>query len=186
MPNRSWVVVIGLAVVPAIIGSPVHGGFQYFYNKPAWQQAVGPWVTIDFVQPQATFLSDQYAALGALFTDGDDFAGYAPGSTPSGDEWALASGGFPETSTIQLTTPRLWMGLELPGTASVKLFSGDRLVGAFGAFDTFTGIVSDEPFDRIFIYDGILIDNLYYGGVPAPGVVGLFALTLLVPRSRQR
>ncbi len=185
MLNRSCFAVIGIAMVPAIVVSPAHASFQYFYNKPAWQQAVGSWVTIDFVQPQTTILTDQYEPLGALFTDGDDFAGPTM-STPSGDGWALASGGFPESSTIELLTPRTWMAIELPGFLSFKLYSGDRLLLSHAAFATFTGIISDEPFDRIFIYDGILVDNLYYGGVPAPGAMGLFALTLLVQRRRRQ
>mgnify|MGYP007080175155 CR=1 FL=1 len=74
---------------------------QVFYDKAAWEQAVGSWTTVDSVQPQSTFLTDQYADVGLLFPLGDAIAGQ--GNGPSGDGWALFGASPDYNATLQFT-----------------------------------------------------------------------------------
>jgi len=60
------------------------------------------------------------------------------------------------------------------------------VIGSAFAFPTFTGIISDTPFDQVFIFDGIQVDNVHFGGVPAPSALVVLASSALLGRSRRR
>jgi hypothetical protein len=155
--------------------------FTYFFQLPAWQQAAGPTTTIDFVQPVPTLITDDYASLGVLFTEANDYA--APMlNTPSGDGWGLYSG--PDSSiTIQFTQPVYALAFHVPGSFDYKVYSGDTLLLVDAAVNPFRGITSTVAFDRIVCYGGSAIDNLYFGPpIPAPGTLALAAVLLLGPR----
>jgi len=157
---------------------------QVFYNKAAWEQAVGSSTTVDFVQPQSIFLTDEYVDVGLLFPLGDALAG--PGNGPSGDGWSLFGADPDDNATLQFTTPRQWFAMDLPGSLTFTLYADGSPIGTKFAFSTFTGVISDTPFDQVFIFDGIQVDNVYFGGVLAPSVFVVLASSALVGRSRRR
>ncbi len=64
------------ALVAAAVAGPGNvclAGVAEFDVKQAWIDAVGPFFTVDFTGfPGGTFITDEYADLGVLFTDGVD------------------------------------------------------------------------------------------------------------------
>ena len=69
------------------------GGFvEEFTDKDDWIVAVGDFTTIGFTGfPGGTFITDQYADLGILFTDGNDsISPFDPITYPE-DGWGLES-----------------------------------------------------------------------------------------------
>lgn len=177
---------LGFVAFGAALGtaSSSFAALQVFYNKAAWEQAVGSWTTVDFVQPRSVFLTDQYADQGLLFPLGDAIAGQGRG--PSGDGWALFGASPDYNATLQFTTPRQWFALEQSGDSQFSVSIGDVVIGSALAFPPFTGIISDTPFDRVFIFDGIQVDNVYFGGVPTPSAFVVPVSSVMLARSRRR
>ena len=63
-----------------LLSAPASGDVLEFTDKDEWIEAVGEFTTIDFTgYPKDTFIADQYAYLGILFTDGNDNIDYGCG-----------------------------------------------------------------------------------------------------------
>ncbi len=165
--------------------APVAAGVVEFDDKQAWFGAVGSVTTIDFTGfPGGTYVTDQYADLGVLFTDGFDVISCC-GTTWPNDGAGLLGG---SSVSLSFTTPQSWIALDYRG-AMISLFSAGELlhVGQFPG--SFAGLISSQTFDAVLIEgppDGnVTFDDLYFG-VPAPGAAWLLAALLLAPTRRRR
>ncbi len=180
------------AVTVALLGSPAPGGVVEFDDKEAWTGTVGAFVTLDFAGfPTGTHITDQYAGLGVLFTDGNNAIDpYDPVVYPN-DGAGLFS--IPSIS-VQFTTPQSWIAVEYPGPIEICLFRrGELIFATYGndpvPYGNFAGLVSTQFFDAAVIsrspdhaaFLPIQIDDLHFG-VPAPAVSWLLVALLLLPR----
>jgi hypothetical protein len=177
-------VCVGLSVfwtIPA-------GAVENFTSLAAYNMAVGPHTVIDFTDLASdTILSDQYAGLGVLFTDGDDRVAGDPAFVADG-KGVNGFGRIDLTFTIPVNT----IGAEFPGSLVIDLYDESTLVATsdeFGGAGTgFFGGVSGVSFNRAVLRDPVddraFIDNLHFGFVspviPAPGalVLGTFGVAL--------
>jgi hypothetical protein len=145
------------------------GDVTVFLNRPEWEIAVGGrFTTIGFTGfPDATLITDQYADLGIVFTDGNDRINFSSANVL--DNWGLAgnAGGI----TAVFDEPQLWVGVNHPGGMKIDLFSDGVLIydgDNFGSgYGLFRGLLSTEPFDRVVFSDltdtDVFIDDLHFG-----------------------
>jgi hypothetical protein len=154
-----------------------------FEDKAAWEAAVGEYTTIDFTgfEP-GTPITDQYADQGILFTDcdcyikGESWYGYP------NDGWGLKDW---VGIHMEFARPQLWIATEFPVRNVFQLYFEGELIYESGWFSgggpgAFGGLVSDQPFDEVTIYDligGVNIDDLHFG-VPSPATPLLFLIGL--------
>ncbi|MCH8151501.1 MAG: hypothetical protein IH830_03905 [Planctomycetes bacterium] len=185
----------GLIVAALLIAWPGNGqalgGFvAEFTDKDEWIAAVGDFTTIDFTGfAQGTFITDQYADLGIVFTDGNDSINFSPTAFPN-DAWGLDGNG---DISVSFDAPQAWIGVDFPGDLQIDLFSEGRLIHTSvfiaGGIGNFGGLISSELFDAAVLIDPIgveaEIDDLHFG-VPAPGALWLLGLAALFPRRRRR
>ncbi len=187
---------IGLLAVALSVcsgGRAAVGGFIEFTDKEEWIAAVGRFTTIDFTGfPDGTFITDQYADLGILFTGGGENIFLNDNAFPN-DGAGLNSGFFTDI-VMEFDTPQLWIGSDFAGTVQFELFSAGELIYTStvfggGGVGFFAGLVSSKPFDRAIILDpkggSANIDDLFFG-VPAPGTLALLALGGLFSNRRRR
>ena len=171
-----------------LMSASAHGGVQEFTDKDEWIDAVGEFTTIDFTGfPEGTFITDQYADLGVLFTDGNDTI------QESGvfvDGHGLRGSGI---ITLAFDLPQAYIGVDYPGAMKIELFNEGRLIYTssdfgLGGVGNFAGLLSTDLFDGALLYDWIdgtvFIDDLHFG-VPAPGTLPLLALGALTQRRRR-
>ncbi len=178
---------IGLTLM--LLSPPAHGGVQEFTDKDEWIDAVGEFTTIGFTGFEiGTFITDQYADLGILFTDGSDSIQFSPTGFPN-DEWGLDGNG---NIAVAFDTPQLWIGADYPGLLRIELYQNGRLFYVSEDYGVgvglFVGLVSMVPFDAAVLIDALgeaEIDDLHFG-VPAPGTLPLLALSALCTRRRRR
>ena len=173
-----------------LLSAAAHAGVQEFTDKDEWINAVGEFTTIGFTGFEiGTFITDQYADLGILFTDGNDSIQFSPTGFPN-DEWGLDGNG---DIAVAFDTPQLWIGADFPGLLRIELYQNGRLFYVSDNYGqdpvgNFAGLLSNEPFDAAVLIDVLgeaEIDDLHFG-VPAPGVLPLFALGALCTRRRRR
>jgi len=173
----------GLTVI--LIVSAASAEFVEFTEKDEWIDAVGDFTTIDFTGfEDNTPIVDQYADLGVTFPGFDVISGETFFLFPN-DGWGLQ--GFDEIN-VELDQPINYIAMESPGKFAFELYVNDELIHTtqeFGFGSTgpaiFGGLKSDRPFDRLRIIDpndpAVSLDDLFFGPpIPAPGVLGLFAL----------
>ena len=109
------------------------------------------------------------------------------------DDAVWESGGI----RIHFDEPQSWIAVHHGGTALFKLYNNGELIGTsgfdpVGGIDSFLGVWSTIPFDEVFITTQPIfgphvgIDDLHWGGVPAPGALGLLGIAGLCSRSRRR
>jgi len=175
-------------------------GFTVFQGDgAAWFEATPPFSEITFADlPVNTLVTEQYASLGAYFTDtnGNWVIGYFP-ATYVQDGWGLNG-----NSSVELTfdAPMWSFASFFPGLAKFSFFADDvhlftsDLLGGSGT-NKFAGFTTDIAFDRVFIVGGppdifgnpdkVFFDDFYFSSVPAPGVLCGFAVMLLGSRRRR-
>ena len=184
------VMAVALSVCPG--GRAAVGGFIEFTDKEEWIAAVGAFTTIDFTGfPDGTFITDQYADLGILFTDGNDNIFLSDNGFPN-DGAGLFGGGFTPIA-VSFDSPQAWIAVDFPGLMQFELFSGGKLIYTSSVFSDFqsrfAGLVSSELFDTAVILDpadhAVFIDDLHFG-VPSPGAIALLALGGLFFTRRRR
>ncbi len=191
MRLRKTIGLAAAAILPWAGNGVACGGFvEEFTDKDSWIAAVGDFTTIDFTGfPDGTFITDQYADLGILFTDGDETIHMS--ASYINDGWGLRGNGI---ITVAFDSPQAWIGVDFPGLLSIELFSGGRLfytssIAGGGGAGFFLGLISSELFDAAVLIDPFgldaEIDDLHFG-VPAPGALWLLALAALLPRRRHR
>ncbi len=184
---------IGLMAVAVMAwpgnGEALGGFVEEFTDKDEWIAAVGDFTTIDFTGfPQGTFITDQYADLGILFTDGNDTFFFTPSFI--NDSWGVDGNG---NISVVFDTPQAWIGVDFPGDLQIDLFSEGRLIHTSvfiaGGIGNFGGLISSELFDAAVLIDpvdgAVFIDDVHFG-VPAPGALWLLAVAALFSRRRRR
>ena len=172
------------------VASPVCAGFTLLQDFALWQQASGPYTTLDFTGfPNNTFITDQYADLGVTFLDGNDVITGPSSLVFPLDGWGLDVN---ESATMDFVSPQFSLGVHHPGELRIKLYWQGSLIYASpplpgSGVGFFGGVVSTVPFDRAVIMSPFVnqldVDNIYFG-VPAPA--GAVVLALGVPALRPR
>ena len=141
-------------------------------EKDDWINLVGDFTTIDFTGfEDGTFITDQYAHQGVLFTDGNDNIHHT--CSYVNDCRGLA--GSPDTHLL-FDTAQTYIAVDYPGAMQLELFSKGELIytsSGFGVGGTgfFAGLVCVQPFDSAVLTDWVLdevsIDDLHFGyGIP--------------------
>ncbi len=159
-----------------LLSAPASADVLEFTDKDEWIKAVGQFATIGFTGfPEGTWITDQYADVGILFTDGDDWIHHTCGFV--NDCWGLAGGDGNDQITVAFDTPQLWIGVDYPGALKIELFSEGRLIytssnfGVGGA-GNFAGLLSTDLFDGAVLSDWVdgtvFIDDLHFVP-PGPG-----------------
>lgn len=169
------------------------GGVVEFDDKAAWIAAVGTFRTVDFTKfPVNTFVTDQYADFGVLFTDGDDVISFGETVYPE-DGFGLDGNG---NITLSFDTPQAWIAADFAGRLRIELYSDGQLsyttdiFAVAGGYGNFGGLISTDLFDMAVLMDvpaefEAEIDNLYFG-VPAPNALALLSLAALSRGRRRR
>ena len=163
-----------------------------FTDKDDWLVAVGEFNTITFTEyPDSTFITDQYEALGVLFTDGDDNIACCSDSVFPNDGAGLDGNAAIHLAFLQ---PQQWIAADYPGTIQFELYYQDQLIHTSEPYGSgiglFAGLISDEPFDAAIIFRpfggvNMSIDDLHFG-VPAPAAAWLLGVAALFPARRRR
>ncbi len=164
-------------------------GVVEFFDKEEWETAVGSFLTVDFTGfPDGIFITDQYADLGILFTDGNDSIFPNENAFPNDGVGLDGNGDI----SVSFDTPQAWIGVDFPGLLTIELYSEGRLFFTSnlwgGGAGNFLGLVSSELFDAAVLIDPLgeaEIDDLHFG-VPTPGALWLLGVAALLPRRRRR
>ena len=182
-------VVIGIAAATSSVMA--YGQVITFSSKPLWQAAVnGDYNSINFTGfSDGTPINTQYAESG-LAVNGPAFI-FGTSAFPN-DGWGLHG---PAGVHLTFDTPQNWIAVDYPGAVRFQLFmQGDLLFTSMffqpGGIGNFAGLVSDRTFDEVYLYKStspnvIVIDDLHWGGVPAPGAIGLLGIASLFSRRRR-
>lgn len=189
MGLRKTTGLLAVALVACSSGHRAAGGVIEFTDPLEWQAAVGMFVTVDFTGfPPGTFITDQYADLGILFTDGNDSIHFTP-SFPNDGVGLDGNGNI----SLVFDTPQAWIGVDFPGFLTIELYSGEELIHTaefgFGGVGNFGGLISSQLFDAAVLVEvapgfEAAIDDLHFG-VPAPGALWLLGLSALRARRRR-
>jgi hypothetical protein len=188
MRGRHLIAVLGLWVC-----CEATAGIVEFHDKVDWIAAAGSFTTIGFNEyPAGTFITDQWADLGVVFTDGSDTTvGVDPITYPE-DGWGLDGNG---NIVLEFAEPMSWIASDFPGFLRFHLYADGQIFYSSGLFGVggvgnFGGLVSDQSFDMAVLMDITVgfeaeIDSLHFGRpVPGPGAIGILAVAAL--RSRRR
>jgi len=174
--------------IAALVPSAAVAEVTEYEDKAAWEASVGDYTTLDFTGFEwGTIITDQYADLGVLFTDGDDKIVHGDPI----DDWALDG---KESVTIRFDQPQLWFAVDYPGAMQMSFYRDNEWVytssefgGSGGPY--FAGITMTGEFDEVALHDwlagSVYLHNVYFG-VPAPGAWCLMALAGLSSRRRRR
>ncbi len=153
-----------------LLSAPASADVLEFTDKDEWIEAVGEFTTIDFTGfPEGTWITDQYADLGILFTDGDDWIHNTCGYV--NDCWGLAGGGGNDQITLAFDTEEAYIGVDFPGDLQIDLYSRGRLIHSSvfiaGGHGNFGGLLSRVLFDSVVLSDPLFssvhIDDLHFG-----------------------
>ena len=174
--------------IAAFAASAAAAEVTQYEDKSAWEADVGDYTTIDFTGfDWGTIITDQYADLGVLFTDGDDKIVHGDPI----DNWALDG---KDSVTIRFDHPQLWFGVDYPGAMQISFYRNNEWVYTSSQFGGtggpyFAGVVLSETFNEVILEDWfiapVFLDNVYFG-VPAPGAWCLMAIAGLAGRRRRR
>jgi len=130
------------------------GQFTEYTLRPQWEAATGSVQTADFQGfASGTTITDQYAALGMTFTQGDEYVRIS--ANYSRDNHGIDGNGDVE---ISFSSPQNAIGCDFPGGMQLDLYSGPNLIYSSNVFGGvgiigFAGIVAQQNFDRVVISD---------------------------------
>ena len=173
---------------------PAPGDVIWTGDRTEWETLAGDFTTIGFNDlPSQTWVTEQYAHLGAHFVDGLDLVLYGPATYPR-DGFGLD--GFGEIHVV-FDMPLTSIALDFPGAVQFELYSGAQLIyisPEFGGSGVgfFVGLVSTDTFDKVVLTDQgmtptVAIDDLHFGPpIPAPPVMALLALAAWRSPRRRR
>ena len=161
------------ALVASLSLGSANGGVVEFHDRDAWIAAVGEFTTIGFTEvPNGTFLSNHYADLGVVFSDGNDITRCCGHF----ETWPNDGAGLDGNGNIRLafSEPQAWIAADFPGFLRIQLFKDDLLIFSSGEFGqggigNFGGLISSELFDAAVLLDvpaanQAEIDDLHFGG----------------------
>jgi len=184
-----------MSLATALHGPDAAAAVTEYEYKADWQNVVGPHITITFQgYPHGTLINDQYATLGVVFPDGNDFIRYN-NSFPNDGVGLGSTSVVTGTIHLQFSQPITAIGSDFPGFITFQLYSRGEMIyqstpQSSTPASTFGGLVSTTPFDAAVIFDpigsSVNIDDLYFGPpIPAPGALGLLALMAFAPTRRR-
>lgn len=171
-------------------------GVQEFEDeeRPLWFDAVGDgnYTTIHFDElPNNTTVTDQYEPHGLTFSG----LNFITMDESDEDGWALR---IFDGNDLYFDEPINWIAADIRGSIMVELFVGDTKFytsQSFGAGPTphFGGLISEQGFDHIRIYDRFdnlaILQDFYFGpaiAVPAPAsFIAVVSPLFLMPRRRR-
>jgi hypothetical protein len=140
------------ALAGAAIAAPATAEVEVLFDIDQWKAAAGETATITFTEfPYGTLITDQYADLSVIFSDGNDTIHVSSGYVNDG--FGLNGHG---NITLSYTTPQYAIAVDLPALVKFELYDGDDLVylDTWGTGDPFfVGLVSTHPFDRAMLID---------------------------------
>lgn len=128
-----------------------------FSDSGPWQTAVGNFERIGFDEvPVGTPLGTAFATLGVTFPE-NELSGFDAAFENDGLGVAGQSGGGGAIEVV-LSSPINAIACDYPGAITIRLFNGSTMLGEsidFGGSGSgfFGGVTSQEPFDRVIIYD---------------------------------
>ncbi|MDY7109972.1 MAG: hypothetical protein SYC29_15175 [Planctomycetota bacterium] len=152
------------ALAGAAIAAPAPAEVDVFFDIDQWKIAAGETKTITFTEfPYGTLITDQYADLGVLFSDGNDTIHVSSGYVNDG--FGLNGHG---NITVSYTTPQYAIAVDFPGALALELRRHGELVYRsldYGTGPLFVGLVSTDPFDEAMLLDPSMgyqfIDDLH-------------------------
>ncbi len=163
-----------LAMVVCMAVSSAQGAVYEITNEDVWMAAVGTFATADFTGfPDCTFITDQYAGLGVVFTDGNDCTYLHPEVFPNDGAGLDGNGNI----TVAFAQAQHWIAVDHPGLIGIQLRNDGEVVHNSGiyhvfSFGRFLGLISSEPFDEAIVIDPLggeaEIDDLYFGPPVCP------------------
>ena len=168
------------------------GDFVTFTDFGGWENAAGPFHTIDFTDfPHGTLVTDQYRDLGVLFTGPFDDDVIIESATFALDGFGLqAQSAVMSEFILEFDAPQFEFGVHFPSSILIEAFNDGEQVFIDDFFGGgFAGIVTDISFDSIRLASGggsqANIDNIYFT-IPAPGPIALLGISALVGTGRRR
>jgi len=165
---------------------------QEFFDFEEWENAAGEFTFIGFTEyPQGTILTDQYADLGITFPEANATVVESDFLFEDGHALGVDGPAGFDNIWVEFEEPVTAIGATFPGGLQIEMFSNGESLNEPDSFSGgFLGYVSDEPFDSAILVDptgGTFIDNLYFAPpIPAPGVLGGFAIAALCFHRRRR
>jgi len=161
--------------------------------RSTWEAIVSGFSTISFLGfPDGTPIADQYAAQGLHFLGFNQIFGPTIGY--QNDLWGLFG---PNGVRFTFDNPQNWIAVDYPGAVAFRLYHDGELMYSSpffqpGGLGNFAGLVSDTPFDEVYILKpipsqtSIFIDDLHWGSaVPAPAGLTLLLFTAVHLRRRR-
>ena len=165
------------ALVTSAAGVSAQGGVIEFDDKDAWIAAAGEFTTIGFTEvPNLTFLSNHYADLGVVFSDGNDITRCCG----QFETWPNDGAGLDGNGNITLAfdEPQASIASDFPGFLQIELYRKGQLIYAsgllgVGGVGNFGGLVSGALFDTAVLMDfppehEAEIDDFHFGGSVCP------------------
>ena len=179
-----------MLIVNLLYVQAAHCAVVEYTNKPTWQGAAGNYSTITFTElPVNTLITNQYSNLGVLFTDNSDYIFQNQAFVNDG----YGLNGALDFTTLHFTQPMYSIAADFPGSLDFRLYYLGNLIFQSTHFGNggpgwFAGLVSDNPFDKVVIFDsGLFIDDLHFGpAIPAPGALALAAIAGAFSSRRRR
>lgn len=144
-----------------------------YTDQAAWEAAAAAAITVNPYGDLGVgvIVTDQYLALGALYTDADD---QTYPYSESIDGMLLNGNG---RIHVTLSSPAMAVAVNYPGAVAIIGYLGGAEIFSSSDFGSsgsglFAGIVSTEPFDSLEIYDwvddAVYIDDLDYTTTAVP------------------
>ncbi len=120
------------ALVASLSLGSAYGGVVEFHDRDAWIAAVGEFTTIGFTEvPSGTFLFDQFARLGVVFTDGNDLALCCDKQTFPNDGAGVDGNG---NIRLAFSEPQAWIAADFPGALRIDIFRDGLLIHSSSQF----------------------------------------------------
>jgi len=152
------------ALAGAAIAAPATAEVEVFFDLEQWKAAAGETATITFTEfPYGTLITDQYADLSVIFSDGNDTIHVSSGYVNDG----FGLNGHGDIG-LSYTTPQYAIAVDFPGALTFELYQKGELVYRspdYGTGPLFVGLVSTHPFDEAILLDPSMgyqfIDDLH-------------------------
>jgi len=185
----------GIAVAAGLMLciSPAKADIIEFFDFATWDAAVDTFSIVDFAEyPEFTIITDQYEDVGVVLGGPGALVIENPGFPPDGHGVRGAG-----QIDVRLDGPRFSFGASFIGEIAFDLYYQGAFVAGplsvqLGDAGSFSGVMSDVPFDQVIIYEYItpgdpFVGDLYFGPiVPAPGTWVVAAGGVLLVRGGRR
>lgn len=186
-----------------VVSQSASAAIIFTTSESEWLAAAGGPGAVSLVDfgtiAPGSIVTDQFAGLGVLFTDGDDIRLNASGGGVPSFPVLVSGTDFPDPPPTDITIvfDRAQRSIALSYVLTnqpLVFFLGDQEVGTFIVpqlqLPKYIGLLSDQAFDRIVYshHSGgnyTYLANFQFSSVPTPGAVGLLALAAIATRRRR-